>query len=72
VSVQRLVGIVLLVIGGVLLVVGINASNSVTDQVTDAFTGRFTQSTMWYLIGGAVSALVGLLLVLFGVRGKLA
>jgi hypothetical protein len=69
---QRAVGIVLLVIGSILLIVGVNASNSMTDQLSQTFTGRFTQATTWYIIGGIASALLGALLVFFGVRGKLA
>jgi hypothetical protein len=69
---QRLIGIVLLVVGGVALFVGMNSSNSVTDQLSESFTGRFTQATMWYLILGGALALVGLLMVLRGARRNLA
>jgi uncharacterized membrane protein len=65
---QRLAGLVLLVVGIILLFVGINASNSLADQVSELFRGRFTDRTMWYLIGGAVMSLVGLSLVLVGGR----
>jgi hypothetical protein len=47
----RIFGIVLLVVGAVVLAVGMNASHSVADQVSDTFTGRFTSTTAWYLIG---------------------
>jgi hypothetical protein len=69
---QRILGIVLLVIGVVLLIVGVNASHSMADQVSNTFTGRFTQATTWYIIGGGAAALFGLLLVVIGVRGKTA
>ena len=69
-SPQRIVGTVLLVVGVVLLIIGMNASHSVSDQVSQTFTGRFTQATTWYIIGGIASALFGVLLVLFGVRGR--
>jgi len=69
---QRIAGIVLLVVGAILLIVGVNASNSVADQVSNTFTGRFTQATTWYIVVGIASALLGLLLVFVGVRGKLA
>jgi len=69
-SQQRILGIVLLVVGIILLVVGMNASHSVADRVSNTFTGRFTEATTWYIVGGIASALLGLLIVLFGGRGK--
>jgi hypothetical protein len=67
---QRIFGIVLLVVGVVLLILGMNASHSMADQVSNTFTGRFTQATTWYIIGGGAAALFGLLLVVIGARGK--
>ena len=67
---QRIAGVVLLVIGVVLLIVGMNASHSVADQVSSTFTGRFTKGTMGYIVGGIASALVGVLMLLVGGRGK--
>jgi len=69
-SPQRILGIVLLVVGVVLLCVGINASHSMADRVSNTFTGRFTEATTWYIVGGIASGLLGLLMVLF--RGKAA
>jgi len=65
-SQNRIFGIVLLVVGVAVLVVGMNASHSVGDQVSKTFTGRFTKETMWYLIGGGAAALFGLLLIAGG------
>ena len=65
-SLQRTVGIVLLVVGVGVLIYGINASHSVADRVSDTFTGKFTEATTWYIMGGAASGLLGLLLVAFG------
>ena len=65
-SPQRILGIVLLVGGVAALVMGMNASHSVTDQVSQTFTGRFTKETTWYLIGGGAAALFGLLMVFTG------
>ena len=67
---QRIVGIVLLVAGVALLIIGANSSNSFSDQVSNTFRGRFTDATNWYIIGGAVMAVLGLVLSLFGMRGK--
>lgn len=69
-SPQRIVGVVLLVVGVVLLIMGVNASHSISDQVSQTFTGRFTQATTWYIVGGIASALLGALLMLFNMRGR--
>ncbi len=71
-SPQRILGIVLLIVGIVLLAFGLHASNSAVDQVSNTFIGRFTQTTMWYIIGGIGLAVIGLLVSLFGPTGKSA
>jgi len=70
-SPQRILGVVLLVAGVIFLIMGINASHSMADQVSDTFTGRFTETTTWYIIGGIAVAVVGLILVTFGSRRAL-
>jgi hypothetical protein len=67
---QRILGIVLLVVGLVVLILGMNASHSVADQVSNTFTGRFTQATTWYILGGGAAGLFGLLLALSAPRGR--
>jgi drug/metabolite transporter (DMT)-like permease len=67
---NRILGAVLLVVGIVLLIVGVNASNSLADQVSETFTGRFTKGTTWYIIGGIGCGITGLLMLMFGVRAK--
>ena len=69
-SQQRIFGIVLLVVGAILLIVGMNASHSAADQISNTFTGRFTHETLWYILGGGAAALFGLLLVVGGTRGR--
>jgi len=71
-SSQRIAGIVLLVLGIGLLIVGMNSSNSVADQVSNTFLGRFTQTTTMYLIGGAVSAIAGFSMMIVGSGTKSA
>jgi hypothetical protein len=51
---MRVIGIVLAVVGVVLLFFGITASDSLVDQASKTFTGRFTQQTMLYIIVGIV------------------
>lgn len=65
---QAIVGIVLLLGGIALLIFGMNASHSVADQVSNTFTGKFTQDTMWYIIGGIVVGVLGLLMLLMGLN----
>jgi hypothetical protein len=67
-SPQRIAGIVLLTLGIVLLIVGMNASDSLADQVSNTFTGRFTDRTTWYIGGGIVTGVLGVSLLLFGSR----
>ena len=56
----------MLVVGVILLIVGMNSSNSMADQVSNTFSGRFTERTTWYIIGGIARGLFGLVMVLFG------
>ena len=64
-NMKRIIGIGLLVVGLILLFVGMNASHSAADQVSNTFTGRFTEATTWYMVGGIGSAAIGLLMVVF-------
>ena len=60
---KSIAGVALLAGGLILLFFGFNASESVTEEVTEAVTGRFSDETMYYLIGGAIAAIVGLLML---------
>ncbi len=68
-SAVRIVGIVLAILGVILFIVGLNASDSLADRMSNFFTGRFTETTMWYMIGGAVLAIGGGVLAAFGSPG---
>lgn len=61
---QRIGGLGLLVGGVVLFIVGMNASDSFADQWSNFFTGRFTDTTVWYIAGGIVLGLAGLSMLL--------
>lgn len=63
-STNKIIGIVLLVLGGVLVFFGLNATESIGEEVLEGVTGRYSDQTMYYLIGGAVSAVLGLVLLL--------
>jgi hypothetical protein len=63
---RQLAGIALLVVGVLLLLFGWQATGSMGEQMHETFMGRYTDQTMWYLIGGAASAVGGLFLLLTG------
>jgi type IV secretory pathway VirB2 component (pilin) len=65
-STAKLAGLVLIVVGGILLYFGYNASETALESVTETVTGRFSDETTLYLIGGAACAVVGAALLLFG------
>lgn len=65
---QRIGGVALLVVGVILFIVGLNASDSIADRFSNFFTGHFTDATVWYIVGGIALAVVGLMLLLFGGR----
>ena len=69
---QRIVGPALIVLGVILTVIGVNASHSFSDQMSDLFRGRFTDSTNWYILGGAAVAVVGLGLTVTTMRARRA
>jgi hypothetical protein len=57
---NKIVSLALLVGGVVLIVIGINATNSFSSDVSRFFTGSPTDKAIWMLIGGAVAAVIGL------------
>lgn len=65
-SMGRVLGAVALVAGLILLGFGFNASDAPMEQLSETFTGRYSDSTMWYLVGGGAAAVGGLVLMLLG------
>lgn len=58
-DITRVIGLVLLVVGIVMLIFGINSTNKFNEQVIDQMTGRYSDQTMLYIIGG-IAALTNL------------
>ena len=56
---QRIAGIVLLAVGILLALWGVNASNSVGSSFSRLFTGAPTDKSIYLLVGGVVAAIVG-------------
>ena len=57
---NKIAPIALLVGGVVLMIFGINATNSFGSDVSRFFTGSPTDKAVWMLIGGAIASVVGL------------
>lgn len=50
-----------ILVGGILLVIyGVNASNSVSSDISRVFTDAPTDKAIWMLVGGVVVSIVGL------------
>ena len=65
---NKIVSLALLVGGVVLIIIGVNATNSFSSDVSRFFTGSPTDKAIWMLIGGIVAAVVGLGMTLRGAR----
>ena len=63
---NKLISLAFLVGGIVLIIYGVNATNSFTSDVSKFFTGSPTDKAVWMLIGGIVAGLIGLFGVMRG------
>ncbi len=61
---NKAIGVALLVAGIVLLVFGLNSSDSISSSFSRAFTGSPTNKTLWLLVGGVAAMVVGGVLTL--------
>jgi uncharacterized protein DUF3185 len=57
---NRIAFLALLVGGIVLIVIGVNATNSFSSDVSRFFTGSATDKAMWMLVAGIIAAIIGL------------
>jgi hypothetical protein len=63
---NKAISVVLLIVGIVLIVWGVSASESFSSAVSRFFTGSPTGKTIWLLIVGIVMGIVGLFGLLRG------
>jgi hypothetical protein len=54
------ISLALLLVGAVLLVLGMKATEAFDSEVSQFFTGAPTDKAIWLLIGGIVATVVGL------------
>jgi hypothetical protein len=57
---NKIISLTFLIGGVVLIVIGFNATNSFSSDVSRFFTGSPTNKAVWMLIGGALAAVIGL------------
>lgn len=62
------IAIALLAVGVLLIIFGINASNSFTSEISKAFTGSPTDKTIWLLAAGIIAGVIGLVGLMRGPR----
>ena len=55
---MRVLGIALVAVGVVFFVIGLNATDSPVEQLSETFTGKYTSQTLWYIAGG-LGAIIG-------------
>jgi len=67
---NKALALALLVGGVVLLIFGINASNSFSSDVSRFFSGSPTDKAIWMVIGGTVAAITGLVFTLRGTKSS--
>ncbi|HXT40792.1 MAG TPA: DUF3185 family protein [Candidatus Angelobacter sp.] len=65
---NKIVSLALLIGGVVLIIIGINATNSFSSDVSRFFTGSPTDKAVWTLIAGVLAAVVGLVGTLRGTK----
>lgn len=59
----KLIGVALLALGLVLLYFGLSAADSPTEEIGEALTGKYSDNTMMYLVGGGVAAIAGVFML---------
>lgn len=65
---NRIVAIALLVGGVVLIILGVQATDSFSSDVSRFFTGSPTDKAIWMLLGGIVAAIAGFTMTVRGAR----
>ena len=61
---NKIISLTLLIGGVVLMIYGINATNSFGSDVSRFFTGSPTDKAVWMLLGGIAAVVAGLVLTL--------
>ena len=65
---NNIIGLAIFALGIVLLIFGFNESHSFSSDISRTFTGNPTDRSIWFIAGGAVAVVVGLVLSVRGMR----
>lgn len=65
---QLPIGIALAVVGIILLIMGINASESLGSEISEFFTGNPTDKAVWMIVGGVGALVAGVVMAGLGRR----
>lgn len=68
-NINQILGLVILVIGVILFGFGINSTQAVSEKVVEGVSGRYTEHTMLYIVGG-LAMMVGGAALAFGKRNS--
>lgn len=64
------IGIILTVVGGILLVLGFSAADSLASDISEFFTGNPTDRAIWLLLVGGAALAGGLVTLLLPKRSR--
>jgi len=56
---NKALSLAFLIVGVILIIYGVSASDSIGSGVSRLFTGSPTDKTIWLLVGGVVAAIIG-------------
>ena len=62
----RIAGLVVLAVGVVLLIIGMQATDSFAERLSNTFTGHWTDKTNFYIVGGIAGLVLGVVMAAFG------
>ena len=60
---NKLIGLILLLVAAGLIYTGFNQANSPLGELSEAVSGSYSDETMSYLLGGAVTAILAVFLL---------
>jgi hypothetical protein len=58
-SSQRLLGLLILIVGIVIFILGINATHAFNEKIASSIEGHYSNKTTWYILSGIVCIVIG-------------